>query len=103
MTLPLDLLTCTAEAAAAEVARLLNTGVDDEIVGRIWRAYAAAVPDEEQRRAEVEALASAGPEEARQAAARALAAAGAHLPEEDRRRVLHFLERVPTNARRGLH
>src|SRR4051794_22552942 len=63
MPLPTDLLTCTARAVAANLARLLRTGVDDEIIARIWRAYLEAVPDEEQRRQEARALASADPEE----------------------------------------
>ena len=46
MTPPLSLLSCTARAAAANLARLLQTGFDDEIIRCIWAAYAAAVPDE---------------------------------------------------------
>ena len=54
MSLPTDLLTCVAQAIAANMARLLRTGVDDEVVARIWRGYLAAVPDAAQRRREAD-------------------------------------------------
>src|SRR5262249_13379142 len=89
------------KAVVKHVGNLLTFGVGGDLAMEVWDSWGRSA-DEQQRRAELEALACAPPAEAKAAAARLAQEEGATLPEPQRGQVADYLAQAPAVVRRSL-
>ncbi|MBI1914837.1 MAG: Hsp70 family protein [Planctomycetes bacterium] len=101
MASPFRLLKFLAKVAVRQVGNLVGFGIGGDVLVDVWDAWGKGA-DEQQKRAELQAMAQASPAEVRAEVERVVRAEAPDLPPEQHQQVAAYLQQVPSMLRRSL-
>ncbi len=101
MASPFRLVKFLAKVAVRQVGNLVGFGIGGDVLVDVWDAWGKGA-NEQQKRAELEAMAQASPAEVRAEVERVVHEEAPDLPLEQYQQVASYLQQVPAMLRRSL-